>query len=169
MNNTATSNKFKLIIKISFIMYILLLLKFVVFKYTLKDCILILTDWNVEAFYNHLKFANFEPFYTINNYVNIWKYSDSFNISIFLNLFGNIIAFIPLGIYLPLSYRMFKSFILMLIISLLIPTVIEGSQLITTLGSFDIDDIILNSLGIIIGYLIYKLISLIYKFKIKTW
>ncbi len=163
MNKSYEQNKFTVIIKVSFIIYIILLLRFVVFKYTIQDSITILNNLNMGKFHQHLGMANFKPFLTINKYIDIWEYKNSLNTTIFLNLFGNIIAFIPLGIYLPLSHKLFKSLLVIPIISLLVPITIESLQLITTLGSFDIDDIILNSIGIMIGYLCYTLISLIYK------
>jgi glycopeptide antibiotics resistance protein len=78
------------------------------------------------------------------------------SINVFLNLVGNIIVFIPWGACLPILFEKIKSLIGTLKGTLLFVIAIEVAQLITTLGSFDVDDIILNTLGAIIGYLIYK-------------
>ncbi len=69
--------------------------------------------------------------------------------------FGNIAAFIPFGILVPLLYRTsFIRFIALFILSIL---VIETIQALTLLGSFDIDDVIQNSLGAAVGFGAYKL------------
>lgn len=68
---------------------------------------------------------------------------------------GNIAAFIPFGILIPLLYRTgFIRFIALFILSIL---VIETIQALTLLGSFDINDVIQNSLGAAIGFWTYKL------------
>lgn len=69
--------------------------------------------------------------------------------------FGNILAFIPFGILIPLLYRMsFVRFITLFILSI---TVLETIQALTLLGSFDVNDVIQNSLGAAVGFGAYKL------------
>ncbi|MCC3382159.1 VanZ family protein [Paenibacillus farraposensis] len=69
--------------------------------------------------------------------------------------FGNIAAFIPFGILIPLLYRInFIRFITLFILSIL---VIETIQALTLLGSFDVNDVIQNSLGAAVGFGAYKL------------
>ena len=36
--------------------------------------------------------------------------------------------------------------------------IIESVQLILKVGSFDVDDMILNTMGVIIGYIVFKLL-----------
>ncbi|MFM9280798.1 VanZ family protein [Paenibacillus jiagnxiensis] len=68
---------------------------------------------------------------------------------------GNIAAFIPFGILIPLLYRTsFVRFMTLFILSIL---VVETIQALTFLGSFDINDVIQNSLGAAIGFGAYKL------------
>lgn len=69
--------------------------------------------------------------------------------------FGNIAAFIPFGIFIPLLYRTsFVRFMSLFILSIL---VLETIQAFTLLGSFDINDVIQNSSGAAIGFGAYKL------------
>ena len=76
-----------------------------------------------------------------------------------INFFGNIIMFIPLGFFLPLcltkklSFGRFICYIVIIIFS------VEIIQFVTLLGSFDVDDIILNTLGSSVGYPFHKLIK----------
>jgi glycopeptide antibiotics resistance protein len=73
--------------------------------------------------------------------------------SFIINIFGNIIVFIPLGyFYKSLSKRKI-SFIKVFEFALIIPLFVEIIQYISLTGSFDIDDIILNATGILIGFL----------------
>jgi len=80
----------------------------------------------------------------------------------FMNVFGNIILFIPLGIYLPLLVRDKRMGINILWI-FLISLSVEITQYIFGIGASDIDDVILNTLGGFIGIAIYK--GLLYLFK----
>jgi len=68
---------------------------------------------------------------------------------------GNIAAFIPFGLLIPLLYRMtFIRFITLFFASIL---VLETIQALTFLGSFDTNDAIQNSVGAAIGFGAYKL------------
>ena len=71
---------------------------------------------------------------------------------VFFNLAGNVLAFVPFGIFINYfldnsRYSFFKSIFLGLVLT----TVIEGVQLITRVGSCDVDDIFLNFIGVVIG------------------
>ena len=75
------------------------------------------------------------------------------------NLLGNIIPFIPFGFLLPVTYKKFSSAISVFVIGLASILVIESFQFFTKLGSFDVDDIILNMIGIVCGYVIFLVIN----------
>lgn len=67
---------------------------------------------------------------------------------------GNIAAFIPFGIVIPLLYRSnFWKFITFFVLAIL---ALEFVQALTYLGSFDVDDVISNTLGASIGFIAYK-------------
>jgi len=78
--------------------------------------------------------------------------------SIIINLFGNIIMFIPFGFlgWLNTKYFSFKKLIVDFLSVLII---VEALQYLTRLGVFDIDDLALNSLGVWIGFQMRKLFS----------
>jgi glycopeptide antibiotics resistance protein len=71
-----------------------------------------------------------------------------------INLLGNIIIFIPIGLLLPLLWRKFSARKTILS-GFLISLFIEFVQL-TLDRSSDIDDLMLNTLGAIIGYGIFQ-------------
>jgi len=78
----------------------------------------------------------------------------------FSNVVGNIVIFIPLGVYLSLlkkNKRVTTNLLFIFLVSLFVE-VIQG---LLGIGAADIDDIILNCLGGLIGILGYKFLLLI--------
>ncbi|MEW4370718.1 VanZ family protein [Paenibacillus kandeliae] len=68
---------------------------------------------------------------------------------------GNIAAFIPFGIFIPLLYRTtFVRFILGFLVSILL---LETIQALTLRGSFDVDDVLKNASGAVIGFAAYRI------------
>ena len=101
---------------------------------------------------------NLIPFYTIIEYIS--GKTTNLKDFAFSNLVGNIIVFIPLGVYLPLlkeDKRLKGNFLLIFIASLFVE-IIQG---IFGIGAADIDDVILNCLGGLIGILGYKFLILL--------
>lgn len=95
---------------------------------------------------------NLVPFDTIWMYI---EYFDQFNFKIwFSNLFGNILAFMPLGFIIPLLVKRMQSVIKVLWLSFFTTVTVEVSQLMFHVGGFDVDDIILNTVGGILGYML---------------
>lgn len=103
-------------------------------------------------------YTNIIPFATILDFFT--KYIEgNINLSIVMtNIIGNIIAFAPFGIFLPIIFKdkinNFKKFTIIIII---IVFLVECIQFVTKRGTFDIDDIILNTLGAVIFYGITKI------------
>lgn len=73
-----------------------------------------------------------------------------------VNLSGNVVLFIPLGIFLPMLWERLRTLWKVLLSAALIITAVEAVQVLTLLGRCDIDDLILNILGTAIGYGLYK-------------
>jgi len=73
-----------------------------------------------------------------------------------VNLLGNIILFIPLGIFLPNLWNRLHNLWKVLLVTAGIILLVETVQVLTLLGRCDIDDLILNLLGAAIGYGIWK-------------
>lgn len=68
----------------------------------------------------------------------------------------NILLFIPYGLLFPLAVPRYRSFLSVLLIGLDTSLVIECLQLITARGFFQLDDILTNTLGMVIGYGVFK-------------
>lgn len=88
---------------------------------------------------------NLIPFNTIIPYITDW-YSVSF-----INIVANIFIFSPIGFFVPLLWDNWQSFRKILVLGIATTFFIEFFQLFIG-RSTDIDDIILNTIGVIIGY-----------------
>lgn len=94
-------------------------------------------------------------------FVNLLQYENKRDI--IWNVVGNTAMFIPTGIILPIIYRKMDHFGKVIAAGAFISLCIELMQLPFATRVTDIDDLILNTLGVMIGYGIYSLVK-----KIKT-
>ncbi|MDR0848372.1 MAG: VanZ family protein [Propionibacteriaceae bacterium] len=73
-----------------------------------------------------------------------------------LNLIGNVVFFAPFGLFVPALFEKLRRFLPMLAVSVGIPLIIEIAQFVFG-RSADVDDVILNALGILAGYAAYRI------------
>lgn len=73
-----------------------------------------------------------------------------------LNLFGNVLLFVPLGFLVPLISNRRWTGLKTAIAAVVLVSSIEVYQLISKTGVFDVDDFILNWFGVFLGWLLYK-------------
>lgn len=144
---------------IYFILYIILLLTLTLFD-PMYGRSFSIVDWSNELFNKYISNSfNIIPFHTIIDYIS--KFNSLYDTkTIMVNLLGNLIALMPMAIFLPLLFkktRKLKKFLLTVVI---IVFCIEIVQFLTLTGSCDIDDIILNVTGAIIAYIIFKINSI---------
>ena len=106
---------------------------------------------------DQLKF-NLTPFATISRYVQhlTWANRQDLWGSAAVNLLGNIIMFIPLGFLMPRVFRRLRKLWKTLLLCIGIIVAIELVQLVTLVGTCDVDDLILNVLGIYLGYFLCR-------------
>ena len=71
------------------------------------------------------------------------------------NLFGNVIGFLPFGFILPVILDKMRSGWLIVLAGFGLSVTVEVIQLITKVGCFDVDDMILNTAGAALGYLLF--------------
>ena len=76
-----------------------------------------------------------------------------------INILGNVVAFLPLGVLLPGYTRRLRSAGAVLLAGALTSTAIETLQLLYTRRIADVDDVLLNTLGAGVGYLCFLLIA----------
>lgn len=154
---------FSYIIWAFFCLYLLILIKVILFKYPKPMIIEIIKQNNIFHLKRRVVNSNFIPFKTILCYLT---QRASVRISK-LNLIGNIAAFIPLGFLSPFLFPIKIDKIYKIItISFIISFIFEIIQLITGIGVFDIDDLILNILGAILGFVLHENIKCLYKIRV---
>lgn len=140
----------KQILNVIFLIYLLILIKIILFK---TNSFVDLLKGNTSAGYRG---ANLMPFKTIFTFFDTTKHF-SFLRAI-SNTLGNIAIFLPLGYLLPILTKKIDNIYKVFLISISVSIVFESLQYIFYLGSLDIDDVILNTLGGVIGYIIYYFI-----------
>lgn len=70
----------------------------------------------------------------------------------------NIVLFVPMGLFLPLLYKKYNKFKTVVITGILFSVSIELVQMFNW-GASDINDVMTNTMGACLGYLIYSIIS----------
>jgi len=135
-------NKWKWI----FFLYVLIIIRVIVFKYPYSELREIMAGWQKDVVWEGLSTANFTLFKTIRMYIRYYDRLNSFE-----NLFGNILIFVPYGILYPLAFPKKKDVWFFLPTVFLFVSGIELFQLFSAFGKFDVDDILLNCFGALIG------------------
>ena len=104
---------------------------------------------------------NLVPFETIRRFWWVLKHStDAGGIRhAIVNLAGNVVMFIPLGVFLPGIWKRLRKFRWFLPAVTLLIAAVELLQLVTLLGSCDVDDLILNLIGAVLGFGLWKLLA----------
>lgn len=96
---------------------------------------------------------NLRPFQEIRRYVRYYRLLGLR--TVFLNLAGNVVGFMPFGALLPVLARQMRRAWKVAVLGLEISVLVEVSQLLFQVGCFDVDDMILNTLGTVLGYLFF--------------
>jgi glycopeptide antibiotics resistance protein len=154
---------FKITLFLILCLYLAILSKLILFKYIpLSE---IINHFNFTYDEYHWRSNNFVPFKTINFYLFLADINLDIRIE---NLAGNIIGFMPFGFILPLLAKKFQKLGTVIIHTFCLSLTFELLQLVFEFGSFDVDDLILNTLGGILGYLPIKLVILFTRIKKKN-
>ncbi len=100
---------------------------------------------------------NLTPFLEIKRFVKYRSYMTT--TSVMLNLVGNVLAFVPFGMLIRWVRGKKTGFFTATLAAFAFSLSIELVQLITKLGVFDVDDIIMNTFGGMLGYIIYYILA----------
>ncbi len=104
--------------------------------------------WDSKSLNFYLRTSlNLIPFSTISGYVSAF-FNGRLNTGIIItNIIGNLVAFTPFALFLPLLFKKFKSFLWFFVGMIIITISVELLQFAMLTGTCDIDDIILNVAG----------------------
>ncbi len=131
--------------KVLFVLYVGFLIYF-----------LFLAEWYGRTEISEEYRYNLELFKEIRRFITYREQLGTFVVA--ANLLGNILIFVPYGFFVSMAGRtrgLFRTFFLSMFLSLGVETV----QLVTRVGSFDVDDILLNTIGGILGYVVFAACS----------
>lgn len=138
-------NKLKKAAQVLFVLYIILLFYFLFFAESFGR-----TD--VSADYRW----NLSLFREIRRY---WEYRQTIGVKIFfINIVGNVLAFMPFGFFWPLLWDFKANWLATTLNTLTLSLAAEVVQLVYKIGSFDVDDLFLNTIGGFLGYLLCYLL-----------
>lgn len=152
MNNTEEKEKTGFGGKLLFFIYLLLVIRLLIFKYPIGELKAIVDSWEKGVILEGLESANFTLFKTIKMYIRY-----AYKLNSFENLVGNVAVFIPFGFFLPKVSRWANHWFMVLAAGFFFSLGIELFQLVSAFGAFDVDDLLLNSLGALLGYLLYRI------------
>ena len=138
-------------IKIVFYIYIAIVIKVIIFKYPWEDLKAIMDTWEKGVILEGLDNANFTLFKTIKMYINY-----SYKLNSFENLVGNVVVFVPFGFLLPYIQEKSRKLPVLVLNAFLFVLGIEVFQLFSAFGAFDVDDILLNCFGAVLGWILYR-------------
>lgn len=142
-------NKLREIFINLFFIYFLILVNLTIFKYGE-----LMIDFDTRFYINYIPFLE-----TINMFNN-----DFVNIHLALyNVLGNILLFIPLGFCIPLFFYKKNKLTKVILYGFTTSLTIELLQLFTPYNFTDIDDIIFNTFGAVLGFIIFNIIYIIFK------
>ena len=142
------------ILKIIFIIYIAILSYFLFFSERYGRDIV-----HSEYRYNLTLFKELERFIKHRKIIGLEGFV--------VNIIGNVFAFTPFGFLLPIISPKNRKIINVTLLTLQFSFTIELLQLIFKVGIFDVDDLFMNTLGGVIGFLIFKILNSIRK-KIRS-
>lgn len=149
-----------ILIYLLFVIYLVLLFNLVFFRYRASGNLS--TAFNITNYKYYFRYSiNIVPFKTITEYI-----LNPHNLSLrirYTNILGNILAFIPFGFFSTVIFKKLRGTKQIITVSCIFSLCIEVIQLLFLVGSFDIDDIILNTIGGFLGYIIYILLKQTYR------
>ena len=109
------------------------------------------TEVSEDYRYNLTLFQEIKRFY---------RYGQNNSWTLFIiNVVGNIVVFIPFGMCMPRLFARCKNVILTVLLTLEFSLIIEVAQLLSRVGRFDVDDLLLNTIGGLCGYIIWGIWS----------
>ncbi|MGN0249799.1 MAG: VanZ family protein [Oliverpabstia sp.] len=138
-----TKKRIRRVSWILFVLYIMLLIY----------CLFISEGFGRKNFFELRYRYNLVPFQEIQRF---WVHRKKVGNQIaFMNIAGNVIGFLPYGFLLPILNRRFRNIWLAGLMGFGFSLSVETIQLVFRVGCFDVDDLILNTLGTVLGYCMF--------------
>ena len=141
--NAKKRTQYRILGKILFVIYIIF-----VFYFLLISEVYGRSSEMQEYHYNLVLFQEIKRF---------WNYREQLGaFATVTNLFGNVLIFLPFGFFMPMASK-HRSFLSTSFYSLALSLIVEISQLFMKVGCFDVDDLLLNTIGGMLGYIVFSI------------
>lgn len=134
----------KIVFRILFAVYVLLVIYFLFFAETTGRTI---SDRTYH--YNLILFKEIKRFIVYRQQLGMF--------AVTANLLGNVLIFLPFGMLVPFLTKRFKKFWSVVLLTFELSVLVELVQLVTKVGSCDVDDILLNTIGGMLGFVCYAI------------
>ncbi len=115
------------------------------------------------------KNCNFTPWHTVGNYWDVLTRAEYYiekwgAYSIYryhakvawVNILGNVAMFVPFGAFLPAMWSGLQRAWKAIPVGFITIGLVEICQLLTLRGRMDVDDVLLNMIGIVLGYVLWR-------------
>jgi len=118
-------------------------------------------SWIVTGGFSRLNFlmadmTNFRLFATVNRYLAVLDRPSGFGLFLY-NIIGNMVILIPFGYLLPIVNRTVRKWWVFILVALAFILMMEMMQYFSMSGTLDVDDVMLNLIGALIGYVLCPL------------
>lgn len=143
-----------------FLFYVILIVDFTLIDDALGRDIFGVLQWNTAEFNRYInESTNLIPFETLKLFLNALKSRALPFWSVFENVFGNFVAFMPLPFFTVCLFKKVNKWYTVFAVALISVLLIELLQLLLLTGSSDIDDVILNVSGAMLFYALLRIPS----------
>lgn len=139
--------QYRILGKILFVLYIIF-----VFYFLLISEIYGRTGEMQDYHYNLVLFKEIKRFWNYRRQLGIFATAT--------NLLGNVLVFLPFGFFMAMASK-YRSFLSTVTYSLALSLTVEISQLFMKVGCFDVDDLLLNTLGGMLGFIAFAVCNVI--------
>ena len=139
--------QYRILGKILFVLYIIF-----VFYFLLISEIYGRTGEMQEYHYNLVLFKEIKRFWNYRRQLGIFATAT--------NLLGNVLIFLPFGFFMAMASK-YRSFLSTLVYSFALSLTVEISQLFMKVGCFDVDDLLLNTIGGMLGFITFAVCNVI--------
>ncbi len=139
--------QYRILGKILFVLYIIF-----VFYFLLISEIYGRTGEMQEYHYNLVLFKEIKRFWNYRKQLGIFATAT--------NLLGNVLIFLPFGFFMAMASK-YRSFLSTLVYSFALSLTVEISQLFMKVGCFDVDDLLLNTIGGMLGFITFAVCNVI--------
>lgn len=152
------------------LLFTLIMLAFILHKHRLIDKIqrnsfAILSTYIVALLYFTVfgRYSQSYYRYELNLFASYKQFFESFDVFVFFQIVINLIMLIPVGFLLCLIIKSRFKYLWVVLISILLTVGVEALQFVSRCGTFEVDDLINNTISTILGIIIYIILKSLYK------